>query len=455
MLPSKTAFPQDNFRRRLLFRLTVLPYLSAAFPQMKSRLASVRDFYIITIMPKKIDHDARRRDIARAAISVIGEQGIDNTRLIDVARAANATTGTITHYFEDKDAVLLAALDHVSQNILAMLRTPEKPEDLVELTRLILPVDEANMRDRRVWMSFLQPRHRRPRPRPHQQGLLRRIPRRSCLQSFATSSATGASPLISIPPSPATRSFPSSTASASARRSNARNGRLNASARSSKPCSARSCRNQRSAAPEREDRMPKLETLPATASPDEILAVLKRDGALILKDVLTKDQIAQVLTETMPYIDATEPGRDDFTGRKTTRTGALVARSAACRDMVANKTIVAAAESFLKPFCERIQLHLTQVIRIRPGQPKQQIHRDRWAWGTYLKNLEPQFNTIWAITDFTKENGATQVCPGSLDWADDYQPTDDQIGYAEMSAGSVLVYSGGVFHGGGAERVER
>jgi ectoine hydroxylase-related dioxygenase (phytanoyl-CoA dioxygenase family) len=118
--------------------------------------------------------------------------------------------------------------------------------------------------------------------------------------------------------------------------------------------------------------------------------------------------------------------------------------------MVANKTIVAAAESFLKPFCERIQLHLTQVIRIQPGQPKQQIHRDRWAWGTYLKNLEPQFNTIWAITDFTKENGATQVCPGSLDWADDYQPTDDQIGYAEMKAGSVLVYSGGVFHGGGA-----
>ncbi|MEQ8948944.1 TetR/AcrR family transcriptional regulator, partial [Parvibaculum sp.] len=105
-------------------------------------------------MPKKIDHDARRRDIARAAISVIGEQGIDNTRLVDVARAANATTGTITHYFEDKDAVLLAALDHVSQNILAMLRTPEKPEDLVELASLILPVDEANMRDWRVWMSF-------------------------------------------------------------------------------------------------------------------------------------------------------------------------------------------------------------------------------------------------------------------------------------------------------------
>ena len=195
--------------------------------------------------------------------------------------------------------------------------------------------------------------------------------------------------------------------------------------------------------------MPKLVTLPATASTDEILAVLKRDGALILKDVLTSGQVAQVLAETMPYIDATEYGRDDFTGRKTTRTGALVARSAGCRDMVANKTIVAAAEEFLKPFCERIQLHLTQVIRIRPGQPKQAIHRDRWAWGTYLKDVEPQFNTIWAMSDFTKDNGATQVCPGSLDWPDDYQPKDEEIGYAEMTAGSVLVYTGGVFHGGG------
>ena len=196
--------------------------------------------------------------------------------------------------------------------------------------------------------------------------------------------------------------------------------------------------------------MPKLETLPATASADEILTVLKRDGALILKDALTPAQLAQVRAETMPYIEATDFGRDDFTGNLTTRTGALVARSPACRDMVASKTIIEAANAFLKPFCERIQLHLTQVIRITPGQKKQQIHRDRWAWGTYLKGIEPQFNTIWAMTDFTKENGATQVCPGSLDWPDDYQPKDEEIGYAEMSAGSVLIYSGGVFHGGGA-----
>ena len=196
--------------------------------------------------------------------------------------------------------------------------------------------------------------------------------------------------------------------------------------------------------------MPKLETLPANAPADDILAILKRDGALILKDVLSPDEVKAALGELMPYIEATDYGRDDFTGRKTTRTGALVARSQKAREMVMHPAILEAAQSFLKPFCERIQLHLTQVIRIRPGQPKQPIHRDRWAWGTYMKDLEPQFNTIWAMTDFTKENGATQVCPGSLGWPDNYQPKDEEIGYAEMSAGSVLIYSGGVFHGGGA-----
>ncbi|WP_420561619.1 phytanoyl-CoA dioxygenase family protein [Tepidicaulis sp.] len=196
--------------------------------------------------------------------------------------------------------------------------------------------------------------------------------------------------------------------------------------------------------------MPKLETLPANAPADDILAILKRDGALILKDVLSPGEVKAALGELMPYIEATDYGRDDFTGRKTTRTGALVARSQKAREMVMHPAILEAAQSFLKPFCERIQLHLTQVIRIRPGQPKQPIHRDRWAWGTYMKDMEPQFNTIWAMTDFTKENGATQVCPGSLGWTDNYQPKDEEIGYAEMSAGSVLIYSGGVFHGGGA-----
>lgn len=197
---------------------------------------------------------------------------------------------------------------------------------------------------------------------------------------------------------------------------------------------------------------PIVTTLPADASNEQIMAIINKDGAVILKDVLSAEELKRLRSEVMPYVEATEDGRDDFTGRHTTRTGALVARSGMCRDMVMNEKILAAADDFLLPNCQRYQLHLTQVIRIKPGQPEQPVHRDRWAWGKYLQGVEPQLNTIWAMTDFTRENGATQVVPGSIDWPDDRQPTPEEIGYAEMSAGSVLIYTGSVFHGGGANK---
>jgi ectoine hydroxylase-related dioxygenase (phytanoyl-CoA dioxygenase family) len=196
--------------------------------------------------------------------------------------------------------------------------------------------------------------------------------------------------------------------------------------------------------------MPKLKTLAPDAPADEIIDLLNTEGALILRDVLTSAQVDRLNAELTPYVEATEPGRDAFSGNRTTRTGALVARSPATRDLIMHPAVLAGCDKFLLPNCERYQLHLAQVIRIMPGQGAQPIHRDRWAWGTWLKDIEPQFNTIWALSDFTKENGATQVCPGSLDWANDYKPKPEEIGYAEMSRGSVLIYSGSVFHGGGA-----
>jgi len=67
-----------------------------------------------------------------------------------------------------------------------------------------------------------------------------------------------------------------------------------------------------------------------------------------------------------------------------------------------------------------------------------------------MQGIEPQLNTIWAVSEFRRENGATQVVPGSITWPDDRRPTEDEITWAEMSAGSVLIYTGTVFHGGGA-----
>ena len=196
--------------------------------------------------------------------------------------------------------------------------------------------------------------------------------------------------------------------------------------------------------------MPSLTHLPADAPIGEIMAVLDRDGALILDDMLTPAEADALCDEIRPYVDATEPGRDGFSGHKTTRTGALIARSPLSRRAVLERRIHAICEAVLRPNCHRYQLHLTQLIRIMPGQEAQDIHRDRWAWGKHLKGVEPQLNTIWALTDFTEANGATQVIPGSITWPDDRIAEPHEIGRAVMRRGSVLIYTGTVFHSGGA-----
>ena len=200
--------------------------------------------------------------------------------------------------------------------------------------------------------------------------------------------------------------------------------------------------------------MPGLTHLPADAAPETITALLDSDGALILDDVLTAAQIDQIRAELDPYVEATADGRDRFTGYQTTRTGALVARSPACRELVMHPGMLAACDVFLKRACDRYQLHLTQVIRIRPGQPRQPLHRDRLAWGGFLKDVEPQLNTIWALTDFTEANGATQVVPGSPSWPESRKAEPAEVGYAKMKAGSVLIYSGSVIHAGGENLTE-
>ena len=69
--------------------------------------------------------------------------------------------------------------------------------------------------------------------------------------------------------------------------------------------------------------------------------------------------------------------------------------------------VIALAQHFLGPYTEKITLHLTQATTINPGETGQLLHRDREAWGANIPaQIEPQFNTLWAISDFTEDNGA-------------------------------------------------
>ena len=199
--------------------------------------------------------------------------------------------------------------------------------------------------------------------------------------------------------------------------------------------------------------MPALEHLPANTSAELATQFLKRDGAVIIDKLVAPEVIDAVATELKPWCDATPFGPDTFSGRRTKRTGGLVARSPLCRELVMHPLILATTGKLLE-HSHTFQLHLTQVIAIGAGEPAQPIHRDQWAFDffPFPKGYDVQCNTIWAMTEFTEENGATRVIPGSNLLDDKLKfKTEDSIA-AEMTKGSVLLYSGSVYHGGGANR---
>ena len=188
---------------------------------------------------------------------------------------------------------------------------------------------------------------------------------------------------------------------------------------------------------------------------EEILNILDEDAGLIIDNYLNQDNLEFIKNDLKPYLEVTKNGQDEFTGFETKRVGALMARSKTCQDLALDPFINQMADSFLGPHCESYQLHFTSAIQIGPGESSQILHRDRGVWGGYIpRKIETQFSTVWAINDFTKENGATQVVPGSHKWHKDRQPLPEEIAYAEMKAGSVFIYTGSVLHGGGTNNTD-
>jgi hypothetical protein len=196
-----------------------------------------------------------------------------------------------------------------------------------------------------------------------------------------------------------------------------------------------------------------VEHLAATASGTDVAAILARDGCAIVDRLVPTALLDQARAELQPFFDATPFGPDEFSGRRTRRTGGLIARSATCREVVMHPLVLGAVRSVLTQ-ATSVQLHLTQVIAIGPGEPAQQIHRDQWAFDffPFPKGYDVQCNTIWAMTDFTEANGATRVIPGSHRDEDKRQFVHEDTEPAEMPAGSVLFYTGSLYHGAGANR---
>jgi ectoine hydroxylase-related dioxygenase (phytanoyl-CoA dioxygenase family) len=191
----------------------------------------------------------------------------------------------------------------------------------------------------------------------------------------------------------------------------------------------------------------------ATAASDEVAEAMLDQGAAIIEHLLPDDVCDRLHDELAPWIAATPAGADEFSGLATRRTGALLARSVASRDLIAHPLLLSTVDKVLWPSKTTFQLHLTQVITIGPGSPAQQLHRDQWCFDffEFPEDVQVEVGTMFALDDFTEANGATRVALGShREQVDLKNAAEFATVPAEMPAGSIVLYTGRTVHGGGA-----
>ncbi len=105
-------------------------------------------------MPKIVDHEQRRDEIALIACRVVARYGFEQATIVRIARAAGCTTGMIAHYFETKQDIIVAALRLILRRIEERLSHAGSAADLLTLLTEALPIDETRYIECAVWMAF-------------------------------------------------------------------------------------------------------------------------------------------------------------------------------------------------------------------------------------------------------------------------------------------------------------
>ena len=212
-----------------------------------------------------------------------------------------------------------------------------------------------------------------------------------------------------------------------------------------------------------------LEHRPATSSIDDVHAVLERDGAVIVDDLLSPAVVAAVNAEVERAIGEADPDAEWFNemmkafhGPNTRAVSGVPGISPTFAvEVMCHPLLLGLCDRVLLSSCARYQLNLGQILQRGPGSPDQILHRDELVWADVPRPApELQVAAVIAFVDFTVENGATRVAPGSHRWDDRGllpmdqvlrpTPEPEAIARAVMPAGSAVVYLGGTIHGAGA-----
>ncbi|KAM5352816.1 hypothetical protein ACJ41O_005538 [Fusarium nematophilum] len=200
----------------------------------------------------------------------------------------------------------------------------------------------------------------------------------------------------------------------------------------------------------------------STTTADQIIQVIKRDGGVIIENLISQDLAAQIRQDLKPHFDADIPDKYGFFPKTTNRASGLLGVSDACVELACNplytsvaNALVSSTYSFWREDHKQTVsgkpiISSTVGFRVNPGGKQQVLHRDDNDYHPHDKELPVMIGCVTALTKTTKENGATIAIPGSHLWGPERRPLDEEAVPAELEIGDALVFLGNLYHAGGA-----
>jgi ectoine hydroxylase-related dioxygenase (phytanoyl-CoA dioxygenase family) len=187
------------------------------------------------------------------------------------------------------------------------------------------------------------------------------------------------------------------------------------------------------------------------ATVDVVVDWLDREGCVVVEHLIDDAKVAALKDELAPYRAVNPLGRNDFEGHVTKRIYALFAKTRGFDELATDPLLLGVLDRVLGHY----QLSGPVGIDIGPGETPQGLHRDDVVYPIPWPHEQVVLNTMWALDDFTDQNGATLIVPGSHRTSLAEKPDDDEVVTATMPAGSVMFYVGTVWHGGGANHTDQ